>query len=149
MYHNASFDEWWEYNAWRYPNITREEFAGFPLADGFERHEVRIVAANASDISVGDVMVFETYTEPVLVGHRVIRKWDENLSMPGAEIINWTVVDAIWFDNKTYLATIGDNALGQMGFEQRIDAWQVVGKVVPRSNRWSRPSWLKAAHCAS
>ncbi len=136
MYHNSSLDEWWEHNAWRYPNITKEEFSGFPFPNGLERHEVRVVAANASDISVGDVMVLKTDTHPPIVAHRVIRKWDENWSYVAARYPLAVRVEFEVFVNATLFETVGDNTFDQMSYERRVESWQVVGKVVEREWWW-------------
>lgn len=130
MYHDKKLDEWWPENAWRYPGITKEQFAAFPFPNGLTQVDGRLRIAAASEIDVGDVLVFRTRSHPSIIGHRVIAKWTRN------ETLRWTTFDEDHYPNahlvnvtSFYFSTIGDNALGQASYEKVIGEDQIVGVV--------------------
>jgi hypothetical protein len=113
MYHDGPFDAWWERNAWRYPDISKEEFRSFPFRDGLTARDAALERRNASGIAVGDVLVFNSSTVHGLVAHRVVRTW--NASIPGLN------------ETQGRFSTVGDNALAQMPYEREIHEAQVIG----------------------
>lgn len=82
MEHNGNLQEWWgepcdattcPYTAgsWYEDNgITREEFAGYPLANGFNRGDV-ILLTGANSYERGDVIVFSS-GKPYPIIHRIV-----------------------------------------------------------------------------
>jgi len=81
MEHNGmNVDEWWEKNKEVYveKGITKEEFLGFPLKNGFYKGDIMILAGkNPEALNVGDVIVFKS-NKPDPIIHRIVKKWEEN-----------------------------------------------------------------------
>lgn len=78
MEHAEKFDDWWEKGGgWYEENgITKEEFKGFSLRNGFNKGDI-IVLNNAAveKVKVGDIIVFQT-RKPDPIIHRVVKKWE-------------------------------------------------------------------------
>ena len=95
MEHKGNFDAWWDNagNWYTQNNITKEQFADFPLRNGFNKGDIIILRGkNAANITVGNIIVFISHREkpkqdPII--HRVVRKWEA--------------------DGKYYFQTKGDN----------------------------------------
>ncbi len=128
LYHNATLDEWWPQNSWKFPGITLEEFREFPFPDGLTQLDGRFIEAGPEDIQVGDIMVFRTLSDPQIIGHRVIRKWSENLTIVERDYSDGFPLFIDRNETRYYFSTVGDNSL-QQPFEREIDGRQVFGKV--------------------
>lgn len=78
MYHyEKDFDLWWEYNKYRYKNITKEEFKKFPFHNGLIQFGIG-TKVNPEDVKVGDVIAYYKPEINKNVSHRVIKKWQKN-----------------------------------------------------------------------
>ncbi|MBW3022533.1 S26 family signal peptidase [Candidatus Woesearchaeota archaeon] len=107
MYHESSFDAWWEKNAAWYESkgITKEEFEQFPFKSGLNKGDI-ILVWGKSDYEIGDIIIFNAgaqYPRPII--HRII-------SIP--------------------TSTKGDHNPSQAQFETNIPAGNIVGKSVFR-----------------
>ncbi len=118
MEHHESFDDWWAHNGNYYLgyNITREDFEGFILKNGFNKGDIIILrGAKPEKITVGDVIVFKS-PRPDPIIHRVIRVWKEG--------------------DKYFFRTKGDNnpesGSSPSLDETRISEDQVIGKAFIR-----------------
>jgi len=134
MYHNASFEEWWPHHAWKYPNISREEFQSFPFADGLTQRDAQLRNASADEVDVGDVLVFQTYSEPAVIGHRVIAKWETQRNYTAAKYGSGPGRLYNVSESHTYFTTYGDNEFVQMPYERKIKEEQVIGVMAPRED---------------
>lgn len=80
MEHNIPFDTWWEKNkAWYIGNnITKAQFEGFPMKNGFNRGDIIILRGKQpKDIKIGGIIVFRAAKkEPII--HRVVKISKEN-----------------------------------------------------------------------
>ena len=72
MYHESSFDNWWEKNEPWYEshNISKEEFSSFPLKNGLNKGDIVIIWGR-SENKVGDIIVFNANTRYPLI-HRIV-----------------------------------------------------------------------------
>ncbi len=131
-YHDTTLGKWWSQNSWKSPNITLEEFRQFPFPNGLTQLDAVFVNATPSDIDVGDIMVFQTLSDPPTIAHRVIKIWTVNWTH------NWTdFIAAVPYPrsenlSKKYFSTVGDNWF-QQPFEREIKEKQVVGKMIPKN----------------
>ena len=74
-----SFDSYWQVcgNWYEERGITKEQFAQFPLKDGFRKGDVIIIwRANSNNLDIGDVLVFQG-NKPQPIIHRLVKMWDE------------------------------------------------------------------------
>ena len=75
-----SFDNYWDICGYWYEDrgITKEQFATFPLKNGFDKGDVIILwRANKDNIDVGDVLIFQGgKLQPII--HRVVNITQEN-----------------------------------------------------------------------
>ncbi len=72
MYHESSFDNWWESNKEWYigQGISKNNFLEFPLKNGLNKGDIVIVTGyGARDI--GDIIIFNSETRYPLI-HRII-----------------------------------------------------------------------------
>lgn len=108
MEHRQGFDEWWMLHQDQYLqyNITRQQFTGFPLSNGFNKGDIIfLLGVDEDEIVQGDVIVFwggKAY--PII--HRAI---------------------AVHMDGTTrYFETKGDNNLGQIVNPPYLDERKVL-----------------------
>jgi len=76
MHHGVNFDEYWQNGgAWYEQNgISRDEFRGFKLHNGFERGDIIMLIGTTVDKSeVGDIIIFRS-NRPDPIIHRVVTK---------------------------------------------------------------------------
>lgn len=106
MYHEQSFEGWWESNAPWYAeaDITKEDFEQFPFKNGINKGDV-IVVWGHDEPKLGDVIIFHSsYTYPLI--HRVV--------------------------DLRPIGTKGDHNPTQLDAEENIARDAVVGKAVLR-----------------
>jgi len=114
MYHEdnllSNFDDWFSRNDLKYftYGVNKKMFEDFSFKKGFNKGDILfITSAKPEKLKVGDVIIFNAnYRNPVI--HRLI-----NIKKNGDEYI---------------FSTLGDNNNGQIEFEKRINADQLVGK---------------------
>ena len=73
MEHNGmDFDPWWDTNgAWyAHVEITKGMFSDYLFRNGFDKGDVMILG-RAGNVSVGDVLVYQSDTHPYPIIHRV------------------------------------------------------------------------------
>ncbi len=109
MQHQSDFDSWWESMEPFYEkhNITKEQFKGFKMSNGFNTGDIIILKGKKPDrIMEGDIIVFYGgQTEPII--HRVIARWNDSGSY--------------------YFSTKGDRNFNQRDEEKEISQDRVVG----------------------
>lgn len=67
--------------SWRVYFETRGDNSyQFPLQGGFERGDMLIIqgVSSVTEISIGDVILFDTIYQPIPLVHRVVEIWNEN-----------------------------------------------------------------------
>jgi signal peptidase I len=115
--HRDSFDNYWNICGSWYENngISKEQFSGFPLKQGFYKGDVIILwRAHKDNLQVGDVLVFQG-TKPQPIIHRVVKKWDE--------------------DGRAFFQTKGDHNAASIGGtygEEKIGEERIYGKAIVR-----------------
>ncbi|MCF7859902.1 MAG: signal peptidase I [Candidatus Cloacimonetes bacterium] len=75
MEHDTQFDDWWNTQQENYLNygITKESFQEFGFNSGFNKGDIMVLKGQeASDINVGDILVFYSAIKPEPIIHRVI-----------------------------------------------------------------------------
>jgi len=72
MYHESSFDSWWESNSGFYASrdISKQDFSGFPIKNGLNKGDIVLVLGK-SKYNIGDIIIFESQAEHPLI-HRII-----------------------------------------------------------------------------
>lgn len=105
MYHDSSFDEWWDKNAAWYEskNIEKADFEEFSFKNGLNKGDIIFVWGRA-DLNLGDIIIFNADAQHPII-HRLV--------------------------TLNPLSTKGDNGKtnsGQSGFEQDIPEQAVLGK---------------------
>ena len=128
LYHNNKLEYWWPQNSWKFPNITLEEFGQFPFPEGLTQLDAQFVNASPKEIQVGDIMAFETFSEPPKIAHRVIRKWAINKTETEITYVDGFLRFLTRNVTKYYFSTVGDNAV-QMPYERKIEGRQVLGRM--------------------
>ena len=111
MDHEGSFDDWWQtHGAWyEDQNFTKEQFAKFPHANGFNKGDVFVVRGTSfEDLKVGDVIVYSIPGRPDPIIHRIVNVETD------------------------FVATKGDANTNQLNFEVQIFAEQIHGRAVAR-----------------
>jgi signal peptidase I len=106
MYHESSFNNWWNSNSLLYEqlNINESTFRSYPFKNGLNKGDI-ILTWGYSGYKKGDVIIFNAPTKyPVI--HRVM--------------------------STSPLATKGDHNFGQLDIEKDISKEEVVGKAVAR-----------------
>ena len=108
MYHNAPFDAWWQEKGSFYMSygISKQGFQSFPAPNGLSRGDLLFVIKE-DNVNVGDVVIFNTPSQPFTIVHRVIR-----INPDGT------------------LETKGDANSGQNFYEHNIPRQQIIGKVI-------------------
>src|SRR3989344_5792702 len=106
MYHESSFDNWWENNKDFYSskNISKSDFTYFPLHSGLNKGDIVIVWGHSS-YKQGDIIIFNANTQYPII-HRLI--------------------SALPFSTK------GDHNQGQLSSEKNIPADALLGKAVAK-----------------
>lgn len=104
MYHESSFDSWWESNSGFYESkeISKSDFASFPLKNGLNKGDIVFVWGR-SEYRKGDVIIFRSETKYPLI-HRIM--------------------------SLSPLSTKGDHNLDQLSLEKNISKDALVGKAV-------------------
>ena len=109
MRHNGDFDSWWTSMETAYANfnISKDDFTGFVMSNGFKRGDLIILKGKKSeDIQTGNVLVFKgTTPEPII--HRVVNKWKTG--------------------NTHFFSTKGDANSGQRDEEKEINEDRIIG----------------------
>ena len=75
MYHDQSFDSWWEENKEWYENhsITKQQFEDFRYKNGFTKGDIFVVlGTEKKDIEIGDIIIFEAGSNSRPIIHRVV-----------------------------------------------------------------------------
>jgi len=124
MEHDGSFDDWWQSKAmcknrpctqathYYGLGITKDDFLGFPLKDGFNKGDIMVLyGKDADDVKVGDVIVYMA-DRPDPIIHRVIEK--KNI------------------DGQIIFSTKGDHNVGTFYFESYIPEENYIGTAVVR-----------------
>jgi hypothetical protein len=124
MEHDGSFDDWWSSSAYcgQYScsqgqlyaklNITKDEFRGFSLHNGFNKGDIMILyRSKPANVDIGDVIVYMA-DRPDPIIHRVIMK-------------------KIGPSGYIYM-TKGDHNPGSFDFEAYIPEDTYIGKAVVR-----------------
>ncbi|MDO8508723.1 MAG: hypothetical protein Q7S27_03505 [Nanoarchaeota archaeon] len=72
MYHESSFNEWWERNSEWYESkdITKENFASFSFKNGLNKGDI-ILVTGKNKYSEGDIIIFTAPTQHPII-HRII-----------------------------------------------------------------------------
>ncbi len=116
MYHDGNLisnnDEWFNRHETKYSEfeINKEKFKEFWFKKGLNKGDILfVIGTKAEKINLGDVIIFNAAQNNPII-HRIIDIKEEN-----GEII---------------FSTIGDNNNGQLQFEKRINANQIVGKPI-------------------
>jgi len=104
LYHETSFNEWWDKNAVWYESkgIEKQNFEDYPFKDGMNKGDI-IILWNHSPPEIGDIIVFNSQTKHPLI-HRVI--------------------------SLSPLATKGDHNSDQLSIETNIDKSALIGKSI-------------------
>jgi len=104
MYHDSSFDKWWEQNSLWYTSngITKEEFRSYTLKSGLNKGDIALIVG-AKNYTEGDIIVFNADRQYPLI-HRVV--------------------------DTDPISTKGDNNPGQLDIEKEIEQEQIIGKAV-------------------
>ena len=128
MYHRgnllSNFDEWWELHNKNYFSygITQEQFSDFIFTRGVNKGDVLfIVGVSPKDVRIGDVIIYNTVSNPRPIIHRVI-------SIKGVK------------DNLIF-STMGDEVGYVQFFEKEIPQDAIVGKAVFKIVPYA--GWLK------
>ena len=114
MYHESSFDSWWESNSAWYDerNIEKSDFESFPFKNGLNKGDI-ILVFGYSKVKEGDIIIFKsTTTNPII--HRLV--------------------------SQNPLETKGDHNTGQLSIERDISDSAVLGKA---SARIPLIGWIK------
>ena len=114
MYHESSFNSWWESNRGWYEshNITKKDFELFPSKTGLNKGDI-ILVTSRSEQKIGDIIIFEAGAANPII-HRVIED--------------------------SPLETKGDHNAGQLSIEQNIAKKAIIGKA---SARIPLIGWIK------
>ena len=74
MYHESSFDSWWESNSGFYNarGIEKEDFELFTLKNGLNKGDI-VIIINNGEYKKGDIIVFQSETKYPLI-HRIIEE---------------------------------------------------------------------------
>jgi len=74
MYHDESFDEWWDKNGMWYEqkNISKKEFSGYPLKNGLNKGDI-VVVIGKKEYKKGDIIIFEASSKYPII-HRIVSK---------------------------------------------------------------------------
>lgn len=72
MYHEASFDEWWNKNSAWYETkeITESKFKSYPLRGGLNKGDI-VFVWGYSEYKMGDIIIFNAGTRYPLI-HRIV-----------------------------------------------------------------------------
>ncbi len=102
MYHESSFEEWWEKNAPFYESrsIKKPDFESFPFKNGLNKGDI-IFVIGKEEYNIGDIIIFTAPTKHPLI-HRII----ENPP----------------------ISTKGDHNTNQLPIEQNIQKEAIIGK---------------------
>ncbi len=104
MYHEASFDSWWQSNeAWyKSKNVTLSNFESYPLKNGLNKGDIIFVLGQKA-YKKGDIIIFNSQTTNPII-HRLI--------------------------SVSPYATKGDHNSDQLPIEKEISPNQIIGKGV-------------------
>lgn len=119
----SNFDNWWDRQEEKYSNleISKEQFEEFHFKKGFTKGDILfITGVKPEKIEVGDVIIFNAGVKHPII-HRVV-----NIEKEGDEYL---------------FSTFGDNNLGQLPQEKRIEENQLVGKA--RADILPFIGWIK------
>jgi len=78
MYHETSFDNWWDKNALWYEaqDISKEDFESFSFKNGLNKGDI-IIVWGRSDYEKGDIIIFQPNPEalsPNPIIHRIVKE---------------------------------------------------------------------------
>ena len=106
MYHESSFDNWWENNQDFYisKNISKSDFSSFPSHSGLNKGDIIIVWGHSS-YKKGDIIIFNANTKYPII-HRLI--------------------------STAPFATKGDHNQGQLSSEKNVPDDAILGKAVAK-----------------
>lgn len=107
MYHESSFDEWWNQNSVWYESkgIMQSEFKDFSFKNGLNKGDI-ILVWGYSNYNIGDIMIFNAPTKYPII-HRII--------------------------SLEPLSTKGDHNVGQIeGIEKDIKENAIIGKAIAK-----------------
>ena len=122
MHHSGSFDAFWQQQGGWYEKlgIAKEEFDGFPFANGFNKGDIMILFGyRKSTLRVGDVIVFGADGRDPII-HRIVNIRDDSSGEAGARLY-WTKGD----NNP-------DSIRGLFIDETNIKEGQIIGRAVVR-----------------
>lgn len=106
MYHDSSFDTWWNKNSAWYTErgIGKSDFESYSIKNGLNKGDI-VLLWGYSEVKRGDIIVFDTgRTNPLI--HRAI--------------------------STAPISTKGDNNFGQLPEEETIPKRQVIAKAVAK-----------------
>jgi signal peptidase I len=74
MYHESSFDSWWQQNEAYYSNfnISKSEFENYPLKNGLNKGDIMFVWGKSKEYQNGDILIFQPTNGGTPVIHRII-----------------------------------------------------------------------------
>mgnify|MGYP001568102894 CR=1 FL=1 len=106
MYHESSFDSWWEKNAPWYESksIFKKDFSSFPIKNGLNKGDIVLLWGRSTN-KIGNIIIFEANTQHPLI-HRVI--------------------------SLSPLSTKGDHNSDQLQIEKDISQNAVIGKAIAK-----------------
>ncbi len=104
MYHETSFNNWWESNKefYKEKGIEKEDFLSFPLKNGLNKGDI-IFVWGRTEYNKGNIIIFNANTRYPII-HRII--------------------------SENPLSTKGDHNSGQLPVEQDIEEDKIIGKAV-------------------
>src|SRR3989338_4838970 len=102
MYHESSFDKWWDKNNIVYEsyNISEKDFKSFNFKNGLNKGDI-IFVLGKKQYNIGDIIIFSATTAHPLI-HRIVT------------------------DNP--ISTKGDHNINQISFERNIEKENILGK---------------------
>ena len=102
MYHESSFEEWWEKNkAWyESKEIIKSEFESFQFKNGLNKGDI-IFVLGKNQYNLGDIIIFKAPTKHPLI-HRIVEL--------------------------NSISTKGDHNTNQLPIEQNIQEDKIIGK---------------------
>ncbi len=106
MYHEASFNSWWDSNSAWYQSkkIEKENFTSFGFTSGLNKGDIIIVWGH-SNYKIGDITIFNSQTPNPII-HRIV--------------------------SLNPIETKGDHNSGQLPIETNIQQEQIIGKAVAK-----------------
>jgi len=83
MYHDHSFDNWWDGRATYYQpiGINKTDFESFPMANGLSRGDLLVVSK--SNYKVGDVVIYGRSDVQYTIVHRIVAEKDGGFLIKG------------------------------------------------------------------